>query len=158
MVAKEKFSKILAAYETLSDSKQRDMYDLQNDYSSQGNWKGFTQENYGEYDRNPKRRRRPRGTTNRERSQGFWDSGFDPRQDAEEKKKEDPFDEFFFTGNRSASNRDADLTRGDDLTIDLFIDFMDAVTGCNHTATVVKHVVCNKCNGTRAAPDSSPSL
>lgn len=76
----------------------------------------------------------------------------------ERSKKKIHLMSFSLLENRSASNRDADLTRGEDLIIDLHIDFMDAIAGCNHSATVVKHVVCSQCNGTRAAPDSSPSL
>lgn len=113
-IAKEKFAKILAAYETLSDSKQRDLYNLENDYSAEGTWKGFKTEDHGEYSNAPNNRRRSKGKSNRQESQGFWD--YQNEDSAEYKKEEDPFDEFFFTGGKqSATSRDHDLTRGKDL-------------------------------------------
>ncbi|CAI2370091.1 unnamed protein product [Moneuplotes crassus] len=156
--AKHKFGKIQKAYEVLSDSKQRDLYDLENDYSSRGDWSGFRDESYSASDPSQRRRRRPQAQ-DRTESQGFWDTGFETEQDFQQRKEEgDVFDEFFFTGKQSATPKDSDLTRGKDIELELPLEFMDAVNGCNHTFKIVKDVVCEVCKGTRADPDSSPSI
>ena len=158
-IAKEKFAKILQAYETLSDSKQRDLYDLEHDYSTEGGWKGFHThtQNYGEYDQNPNRRRRARPTTARRESQGFWDSPHQEETGFQQEKDEDVYDEFFFTGKRSATPRDADMTKGKDLAMNIEVEFMDAIKGCTLNIDVIKNIVCNACKGTRASLDSAPS-
>lgn len=157
-VAKKKFEEIQKSYEILSDSKQRDLYDLENDYSDRGKWKGYTQDDQT-HDTNRRRRKRSgpasRGSTE---SQGFWDSNFDQSATSDADKEGDIFDEFFFTGKQSATPKDSDLTRGKDLNIDINIEFMDSIKGCNHTMKLVKNIMCETCKGTRANPDSSPSL
>lgn len=143
-IAKDKFSKILKAYETLHDTKQRQLYDLEHDYSDKGTWKGFGSQNYGEYDLNPRRRRRGRGSgTSRHKSQGFWDSQHDSDPFKKQDEEQDVYDEFFFTGKRGSSAQDWDKTKGNDLKIDIKIDFMDAIHGCNHKFEVTKNTVCH---------------
>ena len=158
--AKEKFAKILKAYETLSDNKQRDLYDLENDYSSEGNWKGFNQTDYADYaNAGESRRRRKRSgeSKDRYRSQGFWD--FREGEESESKQEEsDPFDDFFFTGKHSAKPRDTDFTRGKDITQDIEIEFMDSIKGWNLILSLNKTITCKTWKGTRADPESSPGI
>lgn len=128
VIAKEKFAQILKAYETLSDSKQRDLYDLENDYSSQGQWKGFHTEDYSQYQGSKFGRKRSKGGFRNKKSQGFWD--FQGHEEPIHKRDDkDPFDEFFFTGNEGATPKENDMTRGKDIEMNLEVEFMDALNG-----------------------------
>ena len=145
--AKERFSKILLAYETLSDNKQRDLYDLESDYSTQGNWKGFNSNPYANQSQssssqNPNSKGRARSSTRRQKSQGFWD---DPHAEwnSNQTKDDDEFDDFFFTGKKSAQPKDKDKTRGMDLEVDIEIGFMEAIRGGTHNLTIKKDTTCN---------------
>ena len=137
-LAKAKFEKIQKAYETLSNSKQRDLYDLENDYSKQGRWKGFQEKDYRGDSTQRHKHRSPRNK-NWNEGQGFWDSNFEENQDFSKKTEEDDiFDEFFFTGKQSAFNQENDRTRGKDLEIDLPLEFMDSIHGWNKQIEITK--------------------
>ena len=142
-IAKDKFAKILKAYETLSDSKQRDLYDLENDYSSEGNWKGFNQTEYEDQTQAASSRRRKRSGESKDRhqSQGFWDYRDNGETNNFRQDDTDPYDEFFFTGKHSAQPKGVDNTKGKDITQDIEIDFMDSVKGCNLKVLLTKNII-----------------
>lgn len=41
-------------------------------------------------------------------------------------------------GKKSASNPDNDKTKGPDVVMDIEVDFMGAITGCDHSFEVVR--------------------
>ncbi|MDM7988591.1 MAG: molecular chaperone DnaJ [Smithella sp.] len=65
------------------------------------------------------------------------------------------FDDVFGSGNMRGHSRSS-ATAGADLRYDLQISFMDAAFGLTKTIDVEKSATCRKCNGSGAAPGSSP--
>lgn len=48
-------------------------------------------------------------------------------------------------------------TKGQDIVLNLEIDFMEAVEGCQKTISFNRSDVCQTCKGTKAKPGTSPS-
>jgi molecular chaperone DnaJ len=138
---KDKFAEITEAYQTLSDTNKRKVYDQygmsadeQKQYGAQG--QGFGQ------------------------NQGFGDfnfGGFGDFFGAKQQKGgfENIFEDFFsFDGHTNNSKRPQ---RGADIIINLEIDFMDAVKGLNKEISFKVKDVCGVCKGEKCKPGTKPS-
>lgn len=118
--AEERFKEAAEAYEVLSDSQKREIYDS---YGHEGlNNTGF---------------------------RGF--NGFDDIFS----HFGGIFDEVFGQGGSRGHSRTG-AREGSDLRYDLHISFMDAAFGLTTEIDLEKSAPCSKCNGTGAAPGSSP--
>ena len=60
--------------------------------------------------------------------------------------------------NRGRGTRRAGPQRGDDLEAELHLSFLDAVNGVTTTVNVTSDASCTTCNGTGAAPGTSPVI
>lgn len=65
----------------------------------------------------------------------------------------DEFDQYFNFGGETDAAKRNDETRGEDIRLDLEVDFLDALKGSTVEVEITKQVICPECNGTRAAPN-----
>jgi molecular chaperone DnaJ len=63
-----------------------------------------------------------------------------------------------FNRGRARTRGPAGPQRGDDLEADLHLSFLDAANGITTTVNVTSDAPCNTCNGTGAAPGTSPVI
>jgi molecular chaperone DnaJ len=120
--AEEQFKEAAEAYEVLSDSQKREIYDQ---YGHEGlNSTGF---------------------------RGF--SGFDDIFSHFSNIFEDAFG---YSNARGRGQSRSSASAGADLRYDLKISFLDAAFGLTTTIDLEKSATCHKCQGTGAAPGSSP--
>ncbi len=125
--AEEKFKEISEAYQVLSDSNKRAMYDRYgHDGLRGGGFSGATDFDISE--------------AMRVFMEGFGGFG-------------DFFGGFGGSSRRSGRRKN----RGSDLQISLELTLEEIAKGVNKTLKVKKLVTCDKCNGSGAAPGSSPS-
>ncbi len=127
--AEEKFKEINQAYEALSDSKKKQMYDQ---FGSTGPGSGSGPGGFGAG------------------FGGFDFSGF--AQGGESINFGDLFEGFFGGGGRRS--RSAREERGADREVAIAIDFADAVSGIKQTFTLRKLVPCSQCAGSGAEKGS----
>jgi len=133
----EKFKEASEAYSVLSDDQKRSQYDMygqtfagantgsQGFGGFQGNWEDFAKQTGFDFS----------GFANGAQG-GFSTEGFDLG---------DIFGEFFGGGRRSQS---ASRRRGRDISIDIELNFEEAVFGVERTILLNKVSVCHVCNGT----------
>ncbi|MCC7497658.1 MAG: molecular chaperone DnaJ [Bryobacterales bacterium] len=152
-VAEERFKKLQEAYEVLSDSKKRAMYDQYGFYSEQGHqaggaqnspggfgFQGFDFGDYGQW---------TQGTGGRYSSEDFGGSaagaggGF-----------RDLFSQFFGGRGRGAAGR-TQPERGSDLEYGLDIDFWQAIRGTQIRLNINRQEMCAVCNGSGSAGGKS---
>ena len=125
--AEERFKKIQEAYDVLSDSKKRAIYDQY----------GFYSENF---------REQPGGGRGFEGfSQGFDFSGMDFGQSGQNSFR-DVFSEFF--GGGGARTRPSGPSKGEDLEHHLNISFMESIRGLSPRMVVNRRESCTACDGT----------
>lgn len=149
--AKEKFAKINNAYETLSDEGKRRIYDqtgMTGDEQAQDPFGG----------QNPFGGANPFGG-----GQGFagfegFNEQFRRAQGGQGQPFGDIFDEFerMFGGDQAGRRAEAQ-TKGQDVMINLEIEFLDAVNGTQRVVNFGRTDVCPTCKGTKAKPGTSPS-
>ncbi|OMJ94814.1 hypothetical protein SteCoe_1999 [Stentor coeruleus] len=134
--AKNKFSEINTAYETLGDTEKRKTYDatgMTGDEQDQAKNAGFDAGNFGGFN--------PFGG-------GFSSSGgFGNFQDIFSE-----FEEFFGTGRKEKVNY-----KGEDISLSLEISFMDAVKGSQKKVSLERKDTCSTCKGSKVKPGTSPS-
>lgn len=121
--AEQKFKEITEAYQVLADSEQRRAYDQFGHAGVKGASAGAGFGGFG----------------------GFGGGGFGNVGDI----FSEVFGDIFGTG---SENRRSGSHRGDDLKIDLEIDFLDAVFGIEKTIIIPKQQPCDICKGTGADP------
>src|SRR5712692_10035994 len=132
--AEEKFKQLQEAYDVLSDSKKRQMYDQ-----------------YGFYSDNLP----PGGTGGRggERDVNFDFGGFDfgggSGAAAGGSSFRDLFSQFF-SGGRGSAGREPEHEPGGDLEYQIEIDFWDAVRGAVKKLSITRLDACETCHGTGA--------
>lgn len=68
----------------------------------------------------------------------------------------DIFGSFFGGGASTSQRRRSNVVPGEDVTVSVTVDFLEAVFGCTKSVNVRKLVTCSECNGTGAAAGSSP--
>ena len=134
--AKNKFSEINNAYETLGDAEKKKTYDatgMTGDEQDQAKNSGFDAGDFGGFN--------PFGG-------GFSSTGgFGNFQDIFSE-----FEELFGTGRKEKVNY-----KGEDITLSLEISFMDAVKGAQKQVSIERKGVCGTCKGTKVKPGTSPS-
>jgi molecular chaperone DnaJ len=64
--------------------------------------------------------------------------------------------ESFFGGTRAGTSARRGPAKGADLRHDLSIDFEEAVFGCEHEITILRHESCPNCQGSGAEPGTQP--
>lgn len=131
----EKFKEINEAYQILGNEQKRKQYDQfgSTNFNSSGfsSSNPFSQQGFGQYSQ---------GNIN------FDFSDFDDLGDIFSS---------FFGGARTSSTR---TKRGNDLEIELAIDFLEAVFGTSKKIELSKKIICPICNGSRAEPGSKTSV
>ena len=132
----DKFKEINEAYTVLSDDQKRSQYDTygqtfagantggQGFNGFQGNWEDFARQSGFDFS----------GFSNGASNGGFSAEGFDLG---------DIFGEFFGGGNRRSQTK-----RGRDISIDVELNFEEAIFGVERTILLNKISVCQVCNGT----------
>lgn len=120
--AEEKFKEVQEAYEVLSDDRKKSAYDQ---YGHAG-----TQSFGGNYE-------------------GFGNGGFDFNDFG---SINDIFEQFFGGGfgGFSQGGRGARPSRGEDLEVNIKIEFLDAIFGTEKTFNYKRKVVCSHCKGSGA--------
>jgi molecular chaperone DnaJ len=136
--AEERFKQVQEAYDILSDTKKRQMYDQYGFYSENGP---------------------PGAGAGSQPEPGMDFGGFDFseyfNQGAEGKRSSssggfrDIFSQFFKGG--GAQEQGAVPQKGTDLEYGLQIDFWQAIKGTQTRISVTRHEVCNTCHGTGSA-------
>jgi molecular chaperone DnaJ len=58
---------------------------------------------------------------------------------------------------KRGSSTESTKTKGQDIVLNLEVDFMDAVLGCEKDVSFNRTDVCITCKGTKAKPGTSPS-
>lgn len=127
--AERKFKDISEAYDVLSDAQKRKMYDL-------GGFDGLRGQG-GPHSHSP---------TFEEIFKTF--SGVFGGGAAS-------FDDFFGAGRGSARRSPVS---GDNLRIQIEVDFKEAILGAKKTVEFTRHEVCGTCKGSRAKPGTSPTV
>jgi molecular chaperone DnaJ len=125
--AEERFKKVQEAYDVLSDSRKRAIYDQY----------GFYSENFKEAGDAGRRGAAARGG-------GFDFSGFDFSEAGQSSSFRDIFSEFF----GSRARQDADSEKGEDLEHHLNISFSESIRGLSTRLTVNRSETCAPCAGT----------
>ena len=134
--AKDKFSEISQAYETLGDSEKKRVYDSTGMTGDEQEQSGFGDAGFGGF--------------NPFNQAGFGNADFSS-------KYEDIFSDFqdFFGGRRSTRQSQPRGSKGADINLSVEIDFMKSVNGGKITISVDKKVKCGTCKGTKAKPGTS---
>jgi molecular chaperone DnaJ len=125
--AEERFKKMQHAYDVLSDSKKRAIYDQY----------GFYSENFKE----------PPGGQGRGSGEGFRGGvNFDGMDfgDSGQSSFRDVFSEFFGGGARARSSEPA---KGEDIEQHLNISFLESIRGLSTRIVLNRHNSCSACNG-----------
>jgi molecular chaperone DnaJ len=142
--AEEKFKQIQEAYDVLSDSKKRQMYDQ-----------------YGFYSENLPPGGYPGGPGASEPGVNFDFGGFDFGGGTGEGGGGTSFRDLFsqFFGGRGAAGREPEHEPGGDLEYEIEIDFWDAVRGGVKKLSVTRLDACETCHGTGAvgSPQTCPT-
>ncbi|MBZ5592735.1 MAG: molecular chaperone DnaJ [Acidobacteriia bacterium] len=138
--SEERFKNVQEAYDVLSDTKKRQMYDQVGFYSENG----F-----------------PGGAPGGEAPHGMGFEGFDfsdvfttgghPKQ-AEGGGFSDIFSQFFRRGAQEPAEQPE---KGADLEYALNIDFWQAIRGTQAKLNITRHEVCGTCHGTGAGPGNA---
>ncbi|MDA2922201.1 molecular chaperone DnaJ [Patescibacteria group bacterium AH-259-L07] len=134
----DKFKEVNGAYQTLSNSQKRKLYDQYGPEFEQaqarGGFSGF--ENFGDW----------ATWAEAMRGQGarvdFEDAGFGDLGDI--------FSDFFGFGRRGARR----VHRGRNISVELAIDFREAVFGAEKHISLDRYIQCENCNGQGADPKS----
>lgn len=133
--AKEKFSEISEAYQTLSDDKKRQVYDsygIGADEQKQYENTGFGgAPDFGSFS----------DFFGGGRTSGFQGNFAD-------------FEDFFGMGGDSRGKR---VSRGPDITLSLELDFFDAVNGISKDVSYRAMDLCGTCHGSKSKPGTSPT-
>lgn len=132
--AKDTFSKINEAYQTLGDDKKRQVYDTyginadeQKEYGDMG---GFGSGGFGDF-------------WNSQNSTGGFENIFNDFEDL-----------FGFSGNNKRSKRPR---RGADVVLNLELSFMEAINGITKEVTFRVQDTCGTCKGSKCKPGTSPT-
>lgn len=130
-----KFKEVNEAYQVLSRPERRKQYDqFGTTFDQQGG--GFRREDFG--------------------------TGFDPFRQGGFRSENGNFDfgdlgdifgDIFGMGRR-AGTRTRRVTRGEDIEMEMEVDFKEAVFGTEKTVELYKTIICDKCDGTGAEPGS----
>lgn len=135
----EKFKEVNEAYQVLSDTQKRKMYDQYGSAfeqaQSRGGFTGF--EGFRDW-ANWAEAMRGTGTRVNVEDLGFSDLG-------------DLFGDFFGFGRRSTRPR---ARQGRDISIELAVDFQQAVFGTEKSIKLERYVKCDKCKGAGIEPGS----
>lgn len=125
--AKEKFTEISEAYQTLSDEKKRKTYDMY----------GVTADQQKQY-----------------QEQGFGeDGGFGSFADFFAQGGFGGFEDLFGMGGKKATR----AARGSDVVVSLELDFMEAINGVEKKVSFRVTQTCGTCSGSKCKPGTSPS-
>lgn len=133
--AEKKFKEVNEAYEVLSDSQKRKMYDQFGTVDPQGFGGGAGPFGGGNY-------------------YSYTSSGFDDFGDLG-----DIFSSFFgggFGGQRASSRRKDGPRKGDDLNISIDLTFEESFLGVEKEIIVTRQETCDTCHGTGAKPGTNP--
>ena len=133
--AEEKFKQLQEAYDVLSDTKKRQMYDQYGFYSE-----NLPPEGYGP------------GTQSQDQGVNFDFGGFDfggGGGGGAGTSFRDLFGQFF-GGRRGAAAQEMEAERGGDLEYQIEIDFRDAVRGSVKKMQITRMDACETCHGTGA--------
>ncbi|PIS42189.1 MAG: molecular chaperone DnaJ [Candidatus Kerfeldbacteria bacterium CG08_land_8_20_14_0_20_40_16] len=131
-----KFKELNEAYQVLGNAEKRKQYDqFGTTFDQQGG--GFNWSDFGNAGFDPFRQG---GFRSENIKFDFGDIG-------------DIFGDIFGTG-RSSRARSRRVTRGQDIEMELEINFREAVFGTEKTVELYKTVTCDKCEGTGAEPGS----
>lgn len=123
---------LYSAYETLGDEGKRKVYDqtgMNADEQSQAGGDPFG--GFGG---------------------GFWGGRQGPRDQGFEEEIFGDFESFFNMGGMGQGK-----TRGQDVFMNLDLEFMEAINGANKTVKLFKKGVCTTCKGSKAKPGTAPS-
>jgi molecular chaperone DnaJ len=139
--AEEKFKEVSVAYDVLSDSKKRKLFD---EFGEAGLAAGFDAEKARSYQQWREQSARAGG--------GASDSGFNMDDLG------DLFGNFGFGGfSRSGRRTSTAPSRGRDIESSMDIDFLDAVRGFQTAITIERAVQCDVCHGAGTQPGSKES-
>jgi len=141
--AKDKFGEINEAYETLSDSSKKKLYDtygMSADEQAQHEASGGGQ---------------PGGGFNGFGGFGGFAQGKGQDANFEDIFKE--FEDFFSFGGRSKDDRGQPTRKGKDIIINIEIDFLEAINGSTKSITFSRTDACKTCKGTKMKPGSQPT-
>lgn len=118
--AAEKFKEINEANEVLSDDKKRKQYDFEREHPGMGGFGGNGAGGFSGFS-------------------GFSGGGF-----------EDIFGDIFGGFGGGSSKRAQTKTKGDDVTLEVSLSFMDAAKGCVREVVYTRNQPCTSCKGTGA--------
>lgn len=127
-------SKIIRAYQTLSNPEKRSMYDNYgmdaNEQRNAGGAGGFSEQDFSDFFKQG----------------GAGDFNFEDIFGG--------FEDIFGGGGRQRQSR---RTRGSDISINISITFNEAITGVSKTIKYNKKDNCNTCNGSKCAKGTGPT-
>lgn len=133
--AKQKFSEINDAYQTLNDEKKRQIY----------NQTGMTGDEQKQYSQN---------TTSS--TDGFDFSDFFSYQTGANNPYENIFRDFEDIFGQESNRSSKRQIKGADVHVNLEIDFSEAINGATKEFNYKAKDICSNCNGTKCRPGTSP--
>lgn len=145
--AEERFKRLQEAYDVLSDSKKRQMYDQVGFYSEggfpgTGAQQGGPGMDFGGFDFSD--------FFSRASAQGARGT-----QQSQSSRFSDIFSQFF--GGRGGAEEAAEAQQGSDLEYALEIDFWKAIRGTQERLSITRHEVCPACHGSGSSGGASVS-
>lgn len=141
----EKFKELNEAYQILGNAEKRKKYDQYGDAAFSGQGFGGTGMNWEDFMRSA-RGGQQGGFSGFSGQGGFGGVEFDLGDILG--------DVFGFGGSRGRSRRGSGPTRGEDIAIEISLDFMDAIFGAEKIIRLQRETKCSRCHGNGAEPDT----
>lgn len=156
--AKKEFAETLEAYQVLTSENKENLDDFEEPEERFENRKNYQRQTYQKYQSQNQKK-----STSRRSSENFKEffrknQGFGQNFSYGEIYEDfDDFEDFFEEKTRSSKKKEPEIVKGDNVTVPLTIDFLNAANGFETTVSYKAFITCETCSGSRCREGMSPS-